>query len=139
MRSLLSFMSAIQDSSEKSVVDNIQEPSSGLDEKAAPNGKSYKCVVVSLIRHAEVRTHFSLSILLHFLSCPLQCLGNIRSRHWEADDAPNPLTERGQNQAVSLGTAWADTPSEFPTPTCIRYCQSLVVSQSRSSNDRHRP
>jgi len=91
-------------------VDNIQEPSSGLDEKAAPNGKSYKCVVISLIRHAEVRTHFSWSILLHFSSCPLQCLGNAnRSRQWEGDDAPNPLTERGQNQAVSLGKTWADT------------------------------
>ena len=102
-------MSAIQDSSEK-IVDNIQEPASGLDEKAAPDGKSYKCVVISLIRHAEVRTHFSWSILLHFLSCLLQCLGNAnRSRQWQGDYHPDPLTERGQNQAVSLGKNWADT------------------------------
>ena len=38
----------------------------------------------------------------------LKCEGNVKES-WEADDAPNPLTETGRLQADSLGRDWADT------------------------------
>jgi len=84
-------MSANQGSSDtpgiESVVSNsVQEPSS--DARTASIGK-HRCIVVSLIRHAESR-------------------GNINAS-WEADDAPTPLTETGRSQADSLGRVWSDT------------------------------
>jgi len=85
-------MSANQGSSDTSEIESVSSNcAQELNAKTASTGKvdmPYRCVVISLIRHA-------------------QCEGNL-DMSWLADNDPNPLTETGRRQADSLGRDWAD-------------------------------
>ncbi|KAF9512112.1 hypothetical protein BS47DRAFT_1345919 [Hydnum rufescens UP504] len=72
----------------------IQELSTTLEAStAATSVQQRRCLVISLIRHA-------------------QCVSNA-TKAWNEDDDPDPLTEVGRFQAESLGKEWANTRIDY--------------------------
>ncbi|KIL59049.1 hypothetical protein M378DRAFT_15080 [Amanita muscaria Koide BX008] len=76
-----------------------------------------RCIVISLIRHA-------------------QCVGNA-NHVWYADGAPNPLTDAGRLQAKSLGENWEDTRIDYLLSSPLE--RALSTANTLSNHNKGRP
>ncbi|KAM6494453.1 Histidine phosphatase superfamily [Amanita muscaria] len=76
-----------------------------------------RCIVISLIRHA-------------------QCVGNA-NHVWYADGASNPLTDAGRLQAKSLGENWEDTRIDYLLSSPLE--RALSTANTLSVHNKGRP